>query len=1766
MSGTAPADDWIVPEEDDWIVPGQPATSFVNPEGRSMGNMAARVPGLAARMAVQGAGQLGDFVADSARAVASIPGVIERSTIGTENLPLLPPTGALRAGAARLADAAGLPQFDRTGLGAYVGDVGEAVSGGSGLMAGARAVAPVLAQGAARTVATAFGDGAAVDMAANAGGAVAARAAQDAGLGQVGEAGVGLGGGLASGLVAQSIIAAVARRRGMMPEAVRPESVTPDEVTAAWADPDVQRIAQANGITDPTDPRLAALQPRVEARRGAEAERAGVAPSVTTEDLRTAREAVETGADPSTVAPPVRRPVPDVVALPDQSQATPRVATADGARVPEPPLAGTADPNAVPFDPRRLRSEDVAAREAFDLAEAQRQRVTRPDTRDSQPAGVRTDEAGNPVTDSARMGQDFVARSESPDPTLPRQTYRFTPPDPNVEFPGAQRPGPAPGEPPLGRTPFPDQPLETVPGDRRGAAAPEVARIEQQLGRLTARGEPAAGTADASQVARLRARLAELEGSAPAGRGLAVRGTEQGAGGAGTRGPAGGAAPEGGAPPRSTTEPSPGGTQRALPAPQPDAPVRPPEAETTTRPPAARVEDGVTPANDRQRPSAMTPDERRVANATAEASDSDLRALARRYETADRSYDDPDDPRAVRYSNVAGSAKWEIARRARARHAEMYAARVEREGPGPAPAAESAEYLRGLGEYDSFRYFLDRGEADAARADGRLRFSQNLGDDEWAALKDSEATGAARSGRDPSPGGDTAADPAAAPMRGGGPREAPAARSPGDDIRNYVRGLLSGDQPDPSAAARELNVNPALALAGHQIARLRSFLEGDLPKAAVKRIADSLPRNPSLNQWADAVTAERSRGPQVNERARGIAATRRAAAAGDPEAQRLVREAESARARRGIEGDKAAGLNAIHANSVATRMRKAAADAVRKADDAMAAYRPKAEPGDRGAVPAQDAPAAARSADRADAPDSGSRMYANPLADPEAWRRFLVDPIAGTARTLRGKLKTSVADIAEKPAAAWRLWADSARATLLHYRDRYSAVPGMRELVENLGATDPGSGRLTRGGYQETADAQVRSMSNRIATLLQPLGEDAAALGRVRDILTGGNTRAATPAERQAAQRVRDLLNEHHAWLSKRLGSVERELGYVRGRYFPRRFNAEAIQADTAGFIADATGLYRRMGLEADVAKDAATEWANRVMGIGGSARYADTPANSYTKGRTLPAETDALMRKWLVTDPREALGAYIDSSTRHAEFASRFGPNGEKFDDVLKGMREAGATPTEIQIMQRAFASATGTVGGAPSGTTGALAWTQMWGMHQLLTRALFASAAEPLAVGIRSGDIRDGFRALGDTWRRFLTPDSWQGDKARTETERAELLGVVGDAAREMMMAARVEAQNFDVKNAARINRMLQITGQNRLFAASRIAASRIAEHTVTKMLADAADSRSGTQRAAQRFLAEVGMDDAAAKTVRTWLDKHGGRPPVAELTGDTPAASAYRTAINRFVNESVINPLAIDRPTAAGEKHALARMAYSIMSFQYSFTRNVLIRTFKQAGDAAAKGLTPAERLALLAPVAGFAVLAASQFAMSKGRDAIFNREAKSERPEIVDVVLGLDRAGMFGNLSPIVNTLTSARYERDPSGALIGAYLGNMLRQVGDMGPGLLPQEVGGPNSPKTNNAEWAAARSAWGLIAAPAAVMGLAAAPIPSWAKPVAGAAAMYVGSSDMSRNVASAIAGERQVKPRSPGGAQQRGGSGMAGSGGIRGGSGISGGGGITGR
>ncbi len=692
-------------------------------------------------------------------------------------------------------------------------------------------------------------------------------------------------------------------------------------------------------------------------------------------------------------------------------------------------------------------------------------------------------------------------------------------------------------------------------------------------------------------------------------------------------------------------------------------------------------------------------------------------------------------------------------------------------------------------------------------------------------------------------------------------------------------------------------------------------------------------------------------------------------------------------------------------------------------------------------------------------------FYSNPL-DPRLIKSLLLDPAFDAVRGLRNALGASTAlqpirDAGRAVERAWRWFTQSNRAAMRAIERRYSDVPEITELIDHI-ATDPGTGRVVRETFESDFEGRAKAMMNRLGNLA---GRDLDDAGweRLRDLLTG-TARPRDAAEAARVQSVRKLLDEQHAYLTK----AGVDLGYVRGRYFPRVLDTETVLANSERFQADAAALYRRMGLGAADARQAAEDWFNRVLGVGRGGRdYAHAPAGRFTKGRTLPSDADRLMRAWYATDPREALSIYFRSSSRIAEFTRRFGRNGEKADALFDAMLRKGVRPDDVALLRAHFESATGTMRTTVSGPVRAAAqWAQTLGTLALLPRAVISSSVEALTIGSRAGNAFRGLEAFADTWKALAGAKSMQDAR-----QMAEMWGVISDAMTDQALLARMGGGIETRAQRRVVTGMFRVTGLHGLTEAQRVAATRIGQVFV-RQLADEVAEGAGTAASARRLLAELGMEEADARALAAWLKRNGGQPKMADLLGDAPEAHAYRTAVTRFVNESIQNPEAVDRPALANAP--VGRLAYGITSFMFAFTRNVLLRSVKQGAEAVAgEGYTLADRARLAGPLIGFMVLSAAQFGVSRLRELLLNPQQNQERDPWVRTMLDLDRAGLFGTASPIVNMISSAKYERDPSSLLTGPYLGHYLTNLGKMTLGLVPQPVG-PNSPRTNNAEHAIA--------------------------------------------------------------------------------------------
>lgn len=637
---------------------------------------------------------------------------------------------------------------------------------------------------------------------------------------------------------------------------------------------------------------------------------------------------------------------------------------------------------------------------------------------------------------------------------------------------------------------------------------------------------------------------------------------------------------------------------------------------------------------------------------------------------------------------------------------------------------------------------------------------------------------------------------------------------------------------------------------------------------------------------------------------------------------------------------------------------------------------------------------------------------------------------------------------------------------------KHPDVPEIRQLADHVG-TDPGRGRVVEQTYERATQMRAMGMANRVGNVLgekvKPEFEQ-----RVADALAGRLKPVGGTGEETTARRLRKLLDEQHDYMTE----AGLDVGYVKGRYYPRIVDEDAVLKDPIGFKEKAAEVYSRMGMTPEEAATAADDWYSRILGVTNGAYARGMPSSKATKGRTLPEEADEILKDFYSRDPRANLTAYFRQTSQAAEFARRFGPNGEKADELFNGMLKKGVDPKEVNSLRHHFESAAGLLYSTrPDAGAAALSWIQTAGVLRLLPRAVISSAVESLATGIRAHDVGAGFKGMADAYAEVFGLRAPDDIKAT-----AEMLGIIGDAVNDLVIAANFGGEVGGQLQQKLLSRFFKTTQLHQITQAQRLAAARTGQAALRTMMQDVIKGNA-RQKSAARWLSELGIPEKDVPALSTWLSSDDGRLPFSELLSSKKEAVQYRTALQRFVDESIQNPTAADRPQWAN--HPYGKLAYGITSFMFSFTRNVLIRTGRETGEGLlGKGYSMQDRARLLAPALGLGVLTAAQSQVSEFREMLLNPGASDEKSKTQKVIQNLSRAGAFGNLDPLINVAMSARYNRDLTSTLTGPYLTAYLDSVAKMTVGLIPKEWGGPNTPNTNNAEWQAAKAAYEMIAAP----------------------------------------------------------------------------------
>jgi hypothetical protein len=632
--------------------------------------------------------------------------------------------------------------------------------------------------------------------------------------------------------------------------------------------------------------------------------------------------------------------------------------------------------------------------------------------------------------------------------------------------------------------------------------------------------------------------------------------------------------------------------------------------------------------------------------------------------------------------------------------------------------------------------------------------------------------------------------------------------------------------------------------------------------------------------------------------------------------------------------------------------------------------------------------------------------------------------------------------------------------------------------------------------YHEAVKRRSAVQLTQALEALDPFLRDQAAQNRIRSLLANPKKAvSATAGEREAAGKLRDLLKDEIAYRK----AAGEDIGEVSDGYFPRIIDVEKTVKGREKFLQKAVELYRRHG--ADDPRASAEAWFDHIFdtyagidgGIGFSRSSGDQGmGSSSAKSREFGKAADELLAEFYVDDVPGTMAAYFNGSARRAEYARRFGMKGEQGSPERKAWEREHDGKTQLQVWEDEMRAALRDADGDPEGAMGVIdtafksnlgrlgsigargsAWLSglhAWNQVGKLDLTTVTSLTE-LAAGFVRGGPRYGFHFAAKSLSEFGR--LVRGAKDKSDAERwADAVGVGTNSMVNQMLMSRAGMEGMNQSTQRLMAKFYKAIGLHQYTEGTRIAAVDMGRRFIDTLVGDLSSKDARTKSRAGRYLAELGIKDT--KAFADWVAK-GGATINAVRADKDPMAQAYGTALMRFVNQTIMSPDRAVKPAYAN--HPVGSLFYSLMSFSFGFKKNVLDRAFR-TGRAAIKNGDPV----MLAPAAGLAILALWTDIVDKQvRGRLRGNTEKFEKEDAIATTMRvLDRSGMTGVLSPLVNAVQGVRYNRDLPTSLAGPIIGDIADKTQKIAIDPIVK-----NSENTNTTERAQALAIYDALIEPA---------------------------------------------------------------------------------
>ena len=526
------------------------------------------------------------------------------------------------------------------------------------------------------------------------------------------------------------------------------------------------------------------------------------------------------------------------------------------------------------------------------------------------------------------------------------------------------------------------------------------------------------------------------------------------------------------------------------------------------------------------------------------------------------------------------------------------------------------------------------------------------------------------------------------------------------------------------------------------------------------------------------------------------------------------------------------------------------------------------------------------------------------------------------------------------------------------------------------------------------------------------------------------------------------------------------EFGYIKN-YFPRSYDLKKVLNNSDDFIA----MLQRHGYSQSVAEDILARIVNGdmlpEMPVNDTSRIAVDSNNriyqqrvmdkegyfgksSHQKQRMLDIPYDELS-PFLNNDLESMLSRYMRNAIMRAEWARKFGANGEVLNEFVKNMVDEirkgdGVTYGHMtaqqavtfvydaaDIMQGTFAKPSTAAGGKLSRTLlnlqilSKLALASLSAAPEFLTPLLLSGSPIAYSKGFVQGMASGAYEAIRATDRLITGKNHLPQSEAYAV---AEDIGVITHAE---IMDMLESMHAWDSGNKAilgiAVNKFMTITLQEPLTRLQKVIAVKTFTSAVRRWSKTATQSKNSDQ-----MLRDFGIDPIEAKK---WAD--------ANYPADDTLTFAINRGAIRFANSAITTPGKANKSRFFQRQNGLYPLINQFQTFSNVFGNTLLRRVIVQM-----KRGQGGQQLVIMAAMIGMMALA---FAAQELRDEWKYGKNKPYKNAIDNnparrVMNAFDRAGFTGSLSRLFELVSPYKHTYNQQGAARIASLAGPA--AGDLG--------------------------------------------------------------------------------------------------------------------